>query len=436
MACQAPSIKTSPNKSPDPTEGNTTLSPEPTVKNLVSFDPAQLPQDFQYPENLYKNFNNLGFRLLRALHTKKPKQNIVFSPELIGSSLLQLYFLATPKVQASILELLKLDAETVEQEYPYFVKQALHQDIEDANMTLRHALWLNQDLSIFPTQQQRLQKHGLELFSADFRQPATQEAIHKWYQEVTPDMSIPDLNGLSNKPALLSNLAAFAGRWHKDFYTSLTHKAKFWLQSGQSIQAAMMTNYNPEGPSSIYNFSFSYSKHPDFERLGYGGQGFAMLWVLPAQHSSVAEQLTDLDYDLFEAQLRGPESEQYSRIPGKDWDYEYGKVTVPKLNLNQSQTLNEILRNLEVQDSEQLLQLNALLETPTGLGPSELNTQLEVNERGISASSSLAIYPLASTTVPFEFTANRPFYFIVRTNQPSKVDRISYMGVVMDPTQP
>lgn len=217
VGCQAPtqepsaplsSFSNAPQATPTPTPSN---PPEPAVKTLVAFDPDKLPQKFRYTPKLYASFNTLGFRLLRALHAKHPERNIVFSPELIGSSLLQLYFLATPEVKASILELLELDEQTVNTEYPYFAKQRLYSPY---NMSLRHALWLNQTPHTSVQEFKDMPTQGLEVLQADFARSETLDAVKAWYTRFSKRTPLPELNAqkLALKAAFFSHTANFQGR--------------------------------------------------------------------------------------------------------------------------------------------------------------------------------------------------------------------------------
>lgn len=149
----------------------------------------------------------------------------------------------------------------------------------------------------------------------------------------------------------------------------------------------------------------------------------------------MTEQLKTLDQARYVDTLQGEFYEQYSKIPGSQFHYKYGHVTLPKFALKQHASLTDILSLLGEQEPHKLLELNKLLNLPTGIEHGEIHTRLDVDEEGIFADSSIEIVPLASDSDLFEFRVNRPFYFTIQSDE-RRQHAIHYMGVVMDPTQP
>ncbi len=107
-----------------------------------------------------------------------------------------------------------------------------------------------------------------------------------------------------------------------------------------------------------------------------------------------------------------------------------GFISIPKFSLRSETDLLSLLKLLEVEQPEKILDLSKLYSSSTYLTDAKQISFINVDKNGINVEDSFEDTSLGHSESVFNFKANRPFFFIGG-------DPIIYiMGIVNDPSLP
>jgi|GEM_PF-139539 len=325
-------------------------------------------------------------------------------------------------------------------------------------LKVAHAVWVEQTLPVnqnyVDTVNKAFKTGGVQL--ADFRNRDERDRINDWVADNT-NQKIQDLlqpGDLTEDTRLvLANAIYFQGDWQFPFETRKTKSLPFTKSDGSQIQTPMMSErffehglYGAvDGDGSVFAAPQSYDKndpprlYPD-ERgfhllsLPYRGDEVSMVWLAPMSHDGLPNIESKLSSETLTEWLGALQKRSTH-------------VKVPKFRLEESYELEEVLAELGLatlfRSSKEIggADLTGILDGPSdGMSISRVihKTFVDVNEKGTEAAT--ATLALAKTDseanrkelVPFipEFTADRPFLFLIRHNQ---TGAILFMGRVMNP---
>jgi hypothetical protein len=330
---------------------------------------------------LIKKHNELAFKLFKKINKQSQTKNILFSPLLVTSALITFYNLGSEESRQKIKQILDLqDMNDEEINHQYELLQ-----IYSASH-FESSLWLRTKPTQLASMTNLLTKLGLSVF-------------------LVPDSV--------NKPLEIPNKAFFTNKetpqvyWPRPFL--LEELQSFEVNRNKQINIPTLTI--PEGISTRPIYSLS--DYPELDVLTMG-----LHWFLPGPYSSVQEQLEQLTPEWYQKRV----IDQFKRSDGL--------VSIPKFSLRAETDLLSLLKLLEVEQPEKILDISKLYSASTYLTDSKQISFVNADKNGINVKDSFENTYLGHSESVFTFKANRPFFFI------GGDEVISVMGIVNDPTQP
>ncbi|HXW76954.1 MAG TPA: serpin family protein [Candidatus Eremiobacteraceae bacterium] len=224
-------------------------------------------------------YADFGIRMLQRETTAAPDRNVIVSPLSAGLALSMAYDGAVGATATEMAQTLGLNGLTSDQldaaEAPVVPLLTSRQNVD---VEIADSAWVDNSRpeQPYPAYEQRIaHAYGASLHPADFRNPATVDAINGWISQATHGNITDLLDHLDANAALfLCNALYFKGSWQEKFDKNLTERKTFTLPDGSRVKAPRMSASR----------SFDYFETPDFQavKLPYQG-GFSMEVFLPAQ---------------------------------------------------------------------------------------------------------------------------------------------------------
>jgi serpin B len=252
---------------------------------------------------------------------------------------------------------------------------------------------------------------GARVFRSDFRRASdTLKITNSWSNDETKGM-IPEILSDLDPSAVAILLAAvyFKGSWAVAFDAEFTTKQKFSLRlKDKSVQVDMMRQTGSP------RFEYFGNAEVQIVRLPYEGETFsatsgsspisrfAMYVILPAKDKEASGAL--LDEKVF-GELRG-------KMSNKEVD-----VSMPRFKVQASYELSDTLKNMGMR--------TAFVGGFPAMSPAHLfvssvihKAVVEVNEEGTEAAAvTAAVMAGESGSRAYDFTADRPFAWVIRDDQ-------------------
>jgi serine protease inhibitor len=260
-------------------------------------EPVQEPLEYRLSAletDLIRSSNELGANLLRELNREFPSENILISPFSAGMGLGMLYNASGEATRSEVLQTLGL----------------IHFDERDLNKTfnglasyltllnsqsgfsLINGLWYPQSIRAGEACRSRIMAYyDADMEGLDYGKTGSWSYVNKW-AGYKSNGKIPVL--LSAIPAesevILTNAAAFHGRWTFAFDPARTRTEGFRATATSAVRVPMM--YAPAIPA-------VYARHEGAEyvalSLGRGSLAFAVL--LPPEEKDLGEYVAALEPD-------------------------------------------------------------------------------------------------------------------------------------------
>jgi serpin B len=366
--------------------------------------------------------NRFAIELLQQLDMANPKENIIYSPFSVSTTLGMTYAGSRGNTEKEMASALYFDADQV-QFHRSFSTLLTNLEAKDKPYVLHlaNALWVQKDYPLQPAFVSLIDQYYQGSFhQVDFirQTDAARQEINQWVEKKTVQ-EIKDLiqkNDLSqNTRLVLTNAIYFKGLWKTPFEVNATEKASFTVHLDKKVIVDMM---NQNG-----NFAFAKDQHASLIELPYAGEDMSLLILLPhigtdtTKNSVSSQQIQTL---LSQAQIRKVD------------------IYLPKFKIAARYCLEQenYLPALGMKDAFSPMAADfSGLTGAKGLYISHVIHQamLEVDEAGSKAAAATAvIMNTKSVMQPEVFRADSPF-IVVLLHKPTNT--ILFLGKVNDPSK-
>lgn len=347
----------------------------------------------------------LGFALLRSV-AEGGEDGVLVSPHGVASALLVAWNGAAGKTRDGIAQAVGLAPgaafDAVDPAWEA-LDRALTGSDPDLELAIANSLWVRQGAELLPDFVERgRQAFRAELRSLDFAAAEAAGVINGWVERATRG-KIDSIVPASIPPEVILyviNALYFKGKWTDPFDKEATRMRAFHPDGAESREVPMMER----------SARWGYLEDGGLRavRLPYGEDRFAMYVALPP-----AGRL-----DAWLADLDGPTWERLvSAMLGRQ-----GLVVLPRFRIETSAELSAPLseRGMAVAFSD-AADFSAMTRQPVRISGVLHKTYIEVDEEGTEAAAATAVEigvtSIEPPTPPFEFIADRPFFFAIRDDQ-------------------
>ena len=388
---------------------------------LLRDDAQNEPETVAINTNVVSANTRFGFDLFNEIRQTEQDKNIFISPLSVSIALAMTLNGAageTEQAMTNTMHLQGLDAESINVGYAG-LRGALETSDPKVTLTIANSLWARQGV---PFKQDFLQRNteyfGAEIATLDFMDPNTLITINQWVDTNT-NGKIPKILDEINADLVLFliNAIYFKGAWQTEFDPAHTRDGTFHLATGDEKQVPMMTR------TGDYRYYENYDEMFQAISIPYGDGRMSMYIFLPYRESDLNTFLNSLNSERWE-----------------NWTAQFHEqeifLSMPKFKLEYEKTLNNPLQSLGMEiafapgmaDFSRMADLEALGQN-LYIGEVLHKAVVEVNEEGSEAAAVTSI-GIRATSLPPQFTADRPFFFAIRDNETKTV---LFMGTVVDP---
>jgi len=296
-------------------------------------------------------------------------------------------------------------------------------EIHGFRLKSANSLWVQAGYALLPAFTELVTKrYAAEAAELDFRSDpdAAADEINEWVKGKTEKRItglIPPGSLTPDTRLVLANAVHFIGKWHHQFGKSLTQPGSFTRLDGEQVEAQMMHQET----------DLDYAEGDTWQAvsLPYELGGCDMVIVLPraGRFAEVEEMLT------------GP---GFSSLVGKIKSRKV-RLTMPRFTFTCPYRLNDTLIALGMGSAFGDTADFSGMSSEPGLFITEVRHKafVRVDEEGTEAAAATevgmagAAPPMPKPEEPVEFTADRPFVFLIRDRHSGAV---LFVGRVMDPT--
>jgi len=365
---------------------------EPDEKNIKKIIAAL---DELVKGKLIKKHNELALKIFKKLNKQSPSKNILFSPLLVTSALITFYNLGSEETRQKIRQILDLqDMSDEEINHQYELLQIYSESHFESS------LWLKTKPTQLASMTDLLKKLGVSVFlvSDDSNKPLLE----------SPQWPVKNNHSLLNKPnkTFFTNKESHQVHWPRPFFEELQ---SFEVNRNKRIEIPTLTIPEDLSTRPIY----SLSDYPELDVLT-----MSYHWFLPGPYSSIQEQLEQITPEWYQKRV----IDQFKRSGVF--------ISIPKFSLREATDLLSLLKLLEVEQPERILDVSKLYSAPTYLTDSIQISSINADKNGVNVADSFEDSYLGYAESIFKFRANRPFFFIGGRSI------FSIMGVINDPSLP
>ncbi|MDE0483446.1 MAG: serpin family protein [Candidatus Poribacteria bacterium] len=379
-------------------------------------EPITVPID----SNVAGANTEFGFNLFNAIWETEQNQNIFISPFSVSVVLTMTLNGAAGETEQAMIDTLQLqgiDTNSINSSYGQ-LQQTLQTSDPKVTLTIANSLWGNQGIQFTPDFLQRnTQFFNAEISILDFLDPSSLTTINQWVNDNTNSKIPKILDEIdSNAVLFLINAIYFKGAWQTEFDPAHTRDGPFHLTNGSKKQVPMM----------FRSGRYSHYRADAFQavNLPYGDGRISMYIFLPNRNSNLnafLETLNPENWENWMSQFR--EQEISLRMP--KFKLEYGTkelndaLTTLGMGIAFDQSRADFSRMVSLEDLGANLYIDKVSH----------KTFIEVNEEGTEAAA-VTIVGVVKTSLPPQFTVDRPFFFAIRDNETKTV---LFMGTVVEP---
>jgi serpin B len=261
-------------------------------------------------------------------------------------------------------------------------------------VAVANSVWIKDGNTIKPAYQSSVEEHYGAVVKPFTTADHGKESINAWVSENTGG-SIPTLiNDLDEGvQAVLVNTISFRAMWRNPFEPNNTKDSKFTTADGEVIQVPTMHQTLKKG---------IYFENADYQalELGYEGEGFSMLLLLP-RSGSPAALLRDWD------RVRQDQFSQSQYIVD---------VALPRFTAESTHDLEPVLKDLGFGFIFDGADFSGLAVGLGVVSRAQQKCRIEVNEEGTKADSAVNADVMKSESrepLKASFIADRPFAYVV-----------------------
>ena len=347
---------------------------------------------------------DLGLSLLRYVAKEEGGAQVLISPHGIASALLLAWNGAAGKTREDIASTIGLaSGSTFDQFNPTWA--SLDKSLTSADSELRlanaNSIWIRKGKELAPSFLARTRNSfGATVQALDFDATHAPDTINTWVQNNTGGKIDSIIAGPIPAAAqlYLINALYFKGTWTSPFKEEVTRPREFHPAREPARKVQMMERLAEWG----------YHKgEVEAVRLPYGNDRFAMYVVLPSE-GGLETWLESLDSKSWLALV--------SSLSTKE-----GTVVLPRFRAGFSTKLKPSLSALGMAVAfGDAADFSGMTKESVSISEVVHKTFIEVDEKGSEAAAATGI-EMGSTSVsldpPFEFVADRPFFFAIRDDQ-------------------
>ncbi|XP_028662474.2 alpha-2-antiplasmin [Erpetoichthys calabaricus] len=342
----------------------------------------------------------LGLEMLQQLKPTDKHPNVILSPLSMALGLSQLALGAENETEAMLIRSLHVQHLPCYQDLFRRVQTHLTQ----TTLHVASRIYLQKEFQV----KQKFLEDSKKVYNSEPLLLESLEEVNKWVEAATKGKIKDFLSALPGEIAMmLINVVHFQGLWKNRFDPRFTTKEPFYVDGQHSSLVDMMQA--PKYPLQYYE-----DGHLDAQVASFPfKEGMSLMVVLPhngqVNVSALAQQLSPKYF--------------YSKLS----KVRNLKVKIPKLNLEYSQEMTEVLAAMGLEDLFKKPQLGKIASGHLFVSSVQHKTTLEMNEEGAEASAATSI---AISRSLYHFSVNQPFLFAL-------LDDASYvpifMGVVTNP---
>ena len=366
--------------------------------------------------------NEFAFDLMRQIAVED--DNVVISPFSISTALAMTYAGARGNTRDEMSDVMHFsrDQEGFHPSFGQYLNSLKRRAEGEIELNIANSLWAQEDYHFLDSYFETVERYyHSKTFQVDFvtNREQVRQDINQWVFVETGE-NIEDLIApgvfTDDTRLVLVNAIHFLGAWLKEFDKELTREDIFHLRDGERVRTDFM----------FRNDTLPYYRSDDLQALEvpYTGKGFSMLFVLPAEESSLEE---------LEAKLN---AEGFANLNQQLTETEL-QVIIPPFKARTKTDLEDVLMSMGM-----VVPFNRFADFSGMTGDQDLKidkviheAMIEVGEEGTEAAAATAVVIIRKTAIgpePTIFNANRPFLFFLKDNEDHS---ILFAGRVMNPAQ-
>lgn len=409
--------------------GSRSVGPETPVR--IPFEPTVTYGEGYGEEAVAQQAQTrFDLKLFDQLLQQQPQENLLFSPLSIRLALSMVYNGASGETQAAMAEVLEAEELSITelnwtnaQLVQWLVEgsQKAHSPLAGTDeqtpvqVQIANALWVDQAITLRPQFLQALASYyQAAVDRVDLGSQQTVQDINTWVKDRTQGKidRIVDRLGPDDLMVLI-NAIYFKGEWTQPFDPDRTQLQPFTLPDGSQVKVPMMAQSG--------RYDYFETDLLQVVRLPYGEGEMEMLILLPQK---------GVDPEALQAELN-PET-------WREWtgslQSRAGSVQIPRFTLAYETDLIPVLRQLGMGIAfTNRADFSQMTSEPAYISQVLHKAVIEVNEEGSEAAAVTGVIvsrTAMSREEPFQFVADRPFWFAIRDTQ---TETVLFIGSVVDP---
>lgn len=357
-------------------------------------------------EAVSRGINNLGLKTLKQIQqTEGKEKNLFISAFSLHEALTMAYSGSEAGTRKELAQLLGLDAR-VSNEDVADIWKSLREELVNADPKVRfdiaNSMWGNSDQKVrFVKDFVRLNKvaHDAEIRDMDFQADSFLPAINGWVSEKTQGKIPQILSGPIPEDQLfyLVNAIYFKGAWKVEFDKKLTRDGEFTNRENKKSPVKMMRKFA--------SFPYYADRQLEAVRIPFGKESRYVMGIYLPRENTAQDFLGNLrDTDLARVNAGFRTKEGTVQIPRFKIEYGNEKVVDVLKAMGVHRTFTDDAELPNIAEGE-AAKINTIIHKAV----------IEVNEEGAEAAAATVVGGVRATSVsvdlPFQFEANRPFYF-------------------------
>ena len=371
-------------------------------------------------KSLVARNTRFALNILKELQKEDERKNVFISPLSISTALAMVYNGAgslTRDAMAETLQIKEMSLAEINEGCRNLIG-SLENVESQVSLNIGNSIWIKKSYepSVKIGFKDALTTYfRSEILPRQFSDPKTVDEINAWVKRETTGKIDKIIDNIDRGALMfLINAIYFKGEWAKKFEESKTRQRSFYLQNGEKLSVAMMSN--------VEEFLYYSDDGVQVARLPYGRDKLAMYVLLPEKGVNLDSFIQTLEQEKLDGII-----ERMNLIEIE--------LQLPKLKLEYGKKqLNNALNGLGMGvafDRE-----SADLKGIASVGPENLSISfvehkavVEVSEKGTEAAA-VTVVQMVNTSIGAKENSiilNRPFIFIIRENQSQT---ILFMGKV------
>jgi serine protease inhibitor len=358
-----------------------------------------------------------GLRLLREVAAAELQPNVLISPlsasMALGMTLNGAHGTTYDAMRAT-LGFEGLTEEQINAAYRGLIAQLRARDPQ-VEFALANAIWHERSFAVQPAFLEAARAHfGAEVGALDFASPAAISTINGWVAQQTGDRIRDLIDYIDPLDVMfLINAVYFKAPWNWPFSPQATRPEPFVTGTGAVVSAPMMTRDWPT--------PFMREDGVQMVELLYGDSAFSMVLLAPSDRTApLADLLARLTPALWDAWLgRMRMDRAIVRMPKFRFDYE-SQMKAPLSRMGMGEAFVPRVADFRrINPDRNDLHISRVVQ----------KSFIDVHELGTEAAAATVVVG-SLTSMPPEFTFDRPFLFAIRERS---TGTILFLGRVGDP---